>query len=75
MQVAKGQVLMSLNDKDVEVFYKVDNIWQDKGGATWLSLKGIMSEKNTDNLPLMYVEKSYMQVSETTAKILFGSKV
>lgn len=66
---------MSLNDKDVEVFYKVDNIWQDAGGATWLSLKGIMSEKNTDNLPLLYVEKSYMQVSETTAKILFGSKV
>lgn len=66
---------MSLNDKDVEVFYKVDNIWQDKGGATWLSLKGIMSGKNTDNIPLMYVKERYMQVNETTAKILFGSEV
>lgn len=75
MQIANGQVFMSLNDKDVEVFYKVDRTWQDPSGATWLSLKGLTSDKNTDNLPLLYVEKHYMRVSESTAKILFGSKL
>lgn len=74
MQIARGQVYMSLNDKDVEVFYKVAKVRQDESGATWIDLVG-MKTSVYDNLPLLVFDKKYMRVSESTAKILFGSKL
>jgi hypothetical protein len=73
MQIVEGDVVMSLNDKDVEVFYDVAEIKPDKSGATWIRLVGKTGKSET-GIPLIFFDKSYMKVSKSTANILFGSK-
>lgn len=64
---------MSLDDKDVEIFYRVEKVRQDGNGATWIDLVG-MKTGVCDKLPLLFFDKKYIRISESTAKILFGSK-
>jgi hypothetical protein len=73
MQIAKGNVVMSLNEKDVEVFYEVTNVFEEKD-ATWICLAGMVNKSVVARVPLLFLEKQYMRVSDSTSKVLFGSK-
>lgn len=73
MQIAEGDVVLSLDEKDNEVFYDVTKIAPDNSGANWVTLEGKVSKK-TKGIPLIFLEKGFMKVSKTTANILFGSK-
>jgi hypothetical protein len=73
MQIAKGDVLMSLDDKDIDVFYNVVDTWKDAGGASWVGLEGTLSG-SFHHTALIFAEKYFVQVPANTVRILFGSK-
>ncbi len=65
---------MSVNEKQyADIFYDVVSVDKDGSGSVWLNLKGKLFNK-TDKIPLLFVDKHFILVPESTVNVLFGGK-
>lgn len=67
-----GDAYMSLDVKSKAVFYEVTLVEQ-HGGATWIELAG-MQFQDSLRIPLLFLDKSFVRVKESTIKALFGER-
>lgn len=70
--VKPGDAYMSLDTKSKAVFYEVEVV-EEKQGATWLKLAG-MQFQDSIYIPLLFLDKSFVRVNESTIKALFGER-
>lgn len=67
-----GDAFMSLDTKSKAVFYEVTLV-EVQGGATWIELAG-MQFQDSLRIPLLFLDKSFVRVNESTVKALFGER-
>lgn len=67
-----GDAYMSLDTKSKAVFYEVSLV-EVQGGATWIELAG-MQFQDSLRIPLLFLDKSFVKVNESTIKALFGER-
>lgn len=71
--VKLGDTFISLDLKSRAVFYEVYSVEQDNTGATWIALSGIQFQDSL-RIPLLFLDKSFARVNESTVKALFGER-
>lgn len=67
-----GDAYMSLDTKSKAIFYEVSLV-EVHGGATWIELAG-MQFQDSLRIPLLFLDKSFVKVNESTIKALFGER-
>ena len=67
-----GDAYISLDTKSKAVFYEVTLVEQ-HGGATWIELAGLQFQDSL-RIPLLFLDKSFAKVKESTIKALFGER-
>lgn len=73
-QIKQGKYLLSLDETDKEPFYKVLAVTEDSSKITWVKLEKMVGGQVTES-PLLYVQEEYIEIKESTVKILFGNKL
>jgi hypothetical protein len=68
-----GDVVLTLEPKDKEFYYKLIDSYKDKSGATWFTLEGAF-KKEKITYPLLHMSKKYIKLKESETKILLGGK-
>ena len=71
-----GDVLLCLDETSKYVFVKINERY-DLYGLVHLKMKPLLEPVDNDffiTTPLLFLEKSYVKVDESTVKILFGDK-
>lgn len=71
--VKVGDTFISLDLKSRAVFYEVEVVETRKDGSTWYKLAGLQFEDNL-YVPLLFLDKSFARVKESTVKALFGER-
>lgn len=67
-----GDAFISLDVKSRAVFYEVSLV-EEQNGATWIELAGLQFQDSL-RIPLLYLDKSFARVNESTVKALFGER-
>lgn len=72
----KGDCFISLLDKDTLPFFLIEKVETGKDGLTYLTLTNIddKASPKTTVYPVLFMEKHFSKVSESTVKILYGAK-
>ncbi len=68
-----GDIVLTLEPKDKEFYYKLVESYQDKGGATWFTIESVF-QKEKSTYPLLHMHKRYVKLRESETKILLGGK-
>ena len=68
-----GDIVLTLEPRDKEFYYKLIDSHLDKGGATWFTIEGVYQKEKT-NYPLLHMHKRYVRLKESETKILLGGK-
>lgn len=68
-----GDYLMSLDKKDICVFWQICKQYPDSNGLVKLQICS-MDDFHERNEYLLLLEKSYVKVNESTINILYGGK-
>lgn len=70
-KVKVGDAYISLDLKSKAVFYKIEIVETRPDGSTWLKLAGLQFQDSV-YVPLLFLDKSFAKVNESTIKVLFG---
>ena len=70
-----GDAVLGLEEVPYCPFWLVSRIEPDNSGASWISLQNLdpKSSCQITSYPLMYMEKKFVKINESTVKILFGA--
>jgi hypothetical protein len=68
-----GDIVLTLEPKDKEFYYKLVDTYLDKGGATWFTIESV-AQKQKSTYPLLHMHKRYVILRESETKILLGGK-
>lgn len=73
-KVKPGDAYISLDIKSKAVFYQVERVDVVQDGSTWIKLAGLQFQDSIYT-PLLFLDKSFAKVNESTVNILFGKGV
>jgi len=68
-----GDIVLTLEPKDKEFYYKLVDSYKDRGGATWFTIESVFQKEKT-TYPLLHMSKRYVKLKESETKILIGGK-
>jgi hypothetical protein len=69
-----GDIVLTLEPKDKEFYYKLVDSYLDNGGATWFTIEGV-SQKDKSTYPLLHMHKRYVKLEKSETKILLPKQI
>ncbi len=68
-----GDIVLTLEPRDKEFYYKLVDTYLDKGGATWFTIESVQKREQS-TYPLLHMHKRYVRLNSSETKILLGGK-